>query len=407
MRAFGDWPRLPIGAIATVNPRRDAVLRSMDDRLRATFVPMAAVDETSGTIANPEVKALGELRKGFTPFRDDDVIFAKITPCMENGKSAVARGLVNGLGFGSTEFHVIRCGPRVLPLWIWYFLRQRSVKEEARLNFRGSAGQQRVPADFLKQLYIPVPDIADQRRIVRHISACMERIDEIQRLRDEGIHESKVIETATFHDLVHDSQGMPRWPIVRLGDLTISSKYGTSVKAGLEPVGTPILRMGNIVDGYLDVSNLKYVDLPVEQTRKYLLSPGDVLINRTNSLELVGKAATFDRDDGDWIYASYLVKIQVDRNRVLPEYVTATINSRIGRNYVLATARRAIGMVNINAKEMAGFPIPLPPLGIQQNLVSRMAEVRRVSRQVRSELGAADADYLSNAVLRKAFAEGL
>ena len=180
MRTFGDWPRLPIGAIATVNPRRDAALRSMDDRLSATFVPMAAVDETSGTIANPEVKALGELRKGFTPFRDDDVIFAKITPCMENGKSAVARGLVNGLGFGSTEFHVIRCGPRALPVWIWYFLRQHSVKEEARRNFRGSAGQQRVPADFLKQLEIPVPDIADQRRIVHHISVCMESIDEIR-----------------------------------------------------------------------------------------------------------------------------------------------------------------------------------------------------------------------------------
>ena len=165
--------------------------------------------------------------------------------------------------------------------------------------------------------------------------------------------------------------------------------------------------MGNIVDGYLDVSNLKYVDLPVKQRRKYLLSPGDVLINRTNSLELVGKAATFDRDDGDWVYASYLVRIQVDRSRVLPEYVTATINGRMGRNYVLATARRAIGMVNINAKEMAGFPIPLPPLGVQQDLVSRMAQVRRVSRQVRSELGAADADYLSNAVLRMAFAGGL
>lgn len=332
------------------------------------------------------------------------MIFAKITPCMENGKSAVARGLVNGLGFGSTEFHVIRCGPRVLPVWIWYFLRQRSVKEEARRNFRGSAGQQRVPADFLKQLEIPVPDIADQRRIVRHISACMERIDEIRKLRDEGIHESKAIELTTFHDLVHDGQGMPRWPIVRLGDLTISSKYGTSDRAGLGPLGTPILRMGNIVDGYLDVSDLKYVDLPVEQRRKYLLSPGDVLINRTNSLELVGKAATFDRDDGDWVYASYLVRIQVDGSRVLPEYVTGTINSRIGRNYVLATARRAIGMVNINAKEMAGFPIPLPPLDVQRELVDRLAEVRRVGQQIRSGLGAEDADHLSNAVLRKAFA---
>ena len=99
----------------------------------------------------------------------------------------------------------------------------------------------------------------------------------------------------------------------------------------------------------------------MQLAEKYLLSPGDVLVNRTNSLELVGKAATFDRQDGEWAYASYVVRIQVDTERVLPEFVTATINSRIGRRYVLRTARRAIGMVNINAKEMAGFPIPLPP----------------------------------------------
>ena len=152
---------------------------------------------------------------------------------------------------------------------------------------------------------------------------------------------------------------------MRLRDLTKSSKYGTSVKAGPKPVGTPILRMGNIVEGHLDFSNIKYVDLPEADKRKYSLLSGDVLINRTNSLELVGKAATFDQEDGEWVYASYLVRIRVDTKWVLPEFVTATINSRIGRRYVLETARRAIGMVNINAREMAGFPVSCftPPSG--------------------------------------------
>ena len=208
LRTVGDWQALPISEVAAVNPRRDALLRSMDDRLVATFVPMAAVDEVSGTIAKPEVKTLGELRKGFTPFVENDVIFAKITPCMENGKSAVANGLVNGLGFGSTEFHVVRSGPRVLPEWLWFFLRQRSVREEARRNFRGSAGQQRVPADFLRQLVVPVPPIDVQRRTVHRIRECMERVDEIRRFRDIEIRESKAIESAVFHDFLYDGKGM-------------------------------------------------------------------------------------------------------------------------------------------------------------------------------------------------------
>ena len=401
------WPKQPLGTVATVNPRRDPELRSHGDRLRVTFVPMAAVDEVSGTIAKPTIKAFGEVRSGFTPFREDDVIFAKITPCMQNGKSAVAKGLLNGLGFGSTEFHVIRPGTTVLSKWLWYFVRQRSVLEDAQQNFRGSAGQKRVPADFLRNLMVPVPGVAEQCRVICRIDECMDRIDEIGDLRAQGIRESNSIESTIFQDFLQARYQNRHWPIVNLGDLTESSRYGTSKRAGRDRVGIPVLRMGNIVDGYIDYSDLKYANLVEKEKNKYLLHHGDVLINRTNSLELVGKAATFDRRDGEWVYASYLVRIRVDTSRVLPEYVTATINSHVGRRYVLATARRAIGMVNINAGEMAGFPIPLPPLEVQRGIVDRLAEARQAGQQLRARLRATDAELLRNAVLRRAFAGDL
>ena len=175
-------PVVTIGDIAQVNPRRDSRLRSLDEDLAVTFVPMAAVDEETGTIASPEVKPLGDVRKGFTPFLQGDVIFAKITPCMQNGKSAIAQSLVNGLGFGSTEFHVLRPGPVVLPQWLWYFVRQRSFREEARRHFRGSAGQQRVPAAFVEQHKIPLPSLEQQRRIVSRIQERLKRVNEICRL---------------------------------------------------------------------------------------------------------------------------------------------------------------------------------------------------------------------------------
>ena len=289
----------------------------------------------------------------------------------------------------------------------WYLAYYLSVSTEDIVALARKTTFKEVSRKKLRSFDIPVPPLEEQRRLVRRIAECLKRIDEIRRLRDEGIRESNAIEPSVFHDFLHDGRGTLRWPLVRLGDVTKSSRYGISQKAKLEPIGVPILRMGNIVRGYLDCAALKYIDLSDYLKRKYLLYPGDVLINRTNSLELVGKAATFDREEGDWVYASYLVRVQVDTKRVLPEFVTATINSHIGREYVLKTARRAIGMVNINAKEMAGFPIPLPPLAVQQNLVARMDKVRRVSQQIRSEFGAADADCLNGAVLRKAFAGGL
>ena len=229
MKSSDRWLELPISEVATVNPRRDASLRAMSDQLSATFVPMAAVDEISGTIASPKIKTLGELRKGFTPFFEDDVIFAKITPSMQNGKLAVARGLANGLGFGSTEFHVIRCGPRVLPEWLWYFLRQHSVKEEAQRSFRGSAGQQRVPAEFLKQLRMPVPTRDEQHCLVRRIGECVDRIDEIRTLRSKALTEARELLSSVLNDMERGHG----WPRISIGDVLTGTRNGRSVRASL------------------------------------------------------------------------------------------------------------------------------------------------------------------------------
>ena len=286
----------------------------------------------------------------------------------------------------------------------WYLAYYLSFETDNIAALAGKTTFKEVSRKKLRSFNIPVPSIAEQHRIVARVKECMDRIDKIRGLRSVAIHESKVIESAMFHDFLHDGNETPRWPLVRLGNLTKSSKYGISIKAEKKQIGIPMLRMGNIVDGYLDFSDIRYARLPEDQKQKHLLYPGDVLINRTNSLELVGKAATFDRGDGDWVYASYLVRIRVDIGQVLPEYVTATINSRMGRDYVLATARRAIGMVNINAKEMAGFPISLPPLDIQRKFIDRLADMRQIGQQVRNGLRVADSDDLSDAVLRKAFA---
>lgn len=387
------FPRVPLGEIA---PKHDAEMPSPSDVV--WNLSLEDIESGTGRVIRRQTCSVSELGSTKCSFDEQHVLYSKLRPYLNKVV------LPDGHGVGTSELLPLLPDPTRLDReFLTFYLRSPDFVDFAVANSRG-ANLPRVAMAALWTHQVSVPPLDEQRRIVRRVRECMERIDEIRRLRDEGTRESKAIESSMFHDLLQGGREIRRWPIVRLGDLTTSSKYGTSVKAGLEPVGTPILRMGNIVDGYLDVSNLKYVDLPIEQRRKYLLSSGDVLINRTNSLELVGKAATFDRDDGEWIYASYLVRIQVDRSRALPEYVTATINSHIGRNYVLATARRAIGMVNINAKEMAGFPIPLPPLGVQQDLVSHMAEVRRVSQQIGTKLGVADADHLTGAVLRRAFA---
>ncbi len=136
---------------------------------------MAAVSDALGAITATEVRTFDEVRSGFTHFGEGDVLWAKITPCMENGKSAVASGLMNGLGCGSTEFHVLRPLSLVTPEWVHRYMRQESYRQAARATMQSGVGQARVPKSFVERSELPLPPLNEQRRIVAKIDALQAR----------------------------------------------------------------------------------------------------------------------------------------------------------------------------------------------------------------------------------------
>lgn len=154
---FG-WGLIALGTVCCINPKK-----SEDKRLgigvRLSFVPMPAVTET-GEIDVSAIKTYEEVKTGFTYFAENDVLFAKITPCMENGKGAIAKGLYNGIGFGSTEFHVLRpVSGKTNPYWIYALTMFPQFRVDAENSMTGSAGQRRVPASFLEDYRVAVPPI--------------------------------------------------------------------------------------------------------------------------------------------------------------------------------------------------------------------------------------------------------
>ena len=184
------WRWALLREVSEINPRRPKELRRDDSRL-TTFVPMDAVDGESGTITKPQERPFGEIRRGYTYFAEGDVLFAKITPCMQNGKHAIAEGLIDGIGFGTTEFHVIRPRPMVTSRWLHFYLRQPHILKLAELSFTGSAGQQRVPIAFMSELEIPLPPLPEQRRIV---AALEERLATVARARQAARAQLTAIE---------------------------------------------------------------------------------------------------------------------------------------------------------------------------------------------------------------------
>ena len=162
-----------------INPSRSEI-SDVSDSTTISFVEMASVSD-KGFIAEKIDRPLGDVRKGgYTYFRENDIIIAKITPCMENGKCALAKGLTNGIGMGSSEFHVLRTSERVLPHFIFSYLNRESIRKQAASVMTGASGHRRVPISFYENLQIPILPITNQQRIVDRITQLEGEIKTLQ-----------------------------------------------------------------------------------------------------------------------------------------------------------------------------------------------------------------------------------
>ena len=175
-----NWVWTRLGDITDINPKKKILDFNDDEEI--SFVPMKAVSDETGKIEEMEYEKYSKLKKGYTQFIEEDVLFAKITPCMENGKCAIAKNLKNDIGYGTTEFHVLRCYQGIINKLLHIFLRQESFRKEAKYNMTGSVGFQRVPVDFLKTALFPLPPLEEQKEIVRVLDKVFEEENRISEL---------------------------------------------------------------------------------------------------------------------------------------------------------------------------------------------------------------------------------
>jgi type I restriction enzyme, S subunit len=246
---------------------------------------------------------------------------------------------------------------RLLPEYLYYWSLAYDPRSQAQTTSLPS-----LPLSLIKAAPIPLPSFTEQRRIVDILS----RAEGIVRLRREAQKKAAEIIPTLFVDIFGDPATNPMgWPTVCINDVCSSVDYGSSTKASDDGSGIPLIRMGNVdYSGYTDLSNLKYVVLSPEEVEKYRLLEGDVLFNRTNSRELVGKTGLWD-GSCEAVAASYFIRVRVKRDMLNPLYFWAFMNTRYMKRALFDTARGAIGQSNINAKELKAFVIGLPPIKLQ------------------------------------------
>ena len=362
------WPSVPLEKLARISggstPKRnnDAFWNGDVPWVTPTDLP-----EPGASIADVEDTKDHITQEGFNScsaprLPPETVLFSSRATI---GKIGIAKvPLATNQGFTN-----LTPNPGVEPKYLAYALRHFTPQITA---LAGSTTFKEVSRGSMRNFQIPLPPPSEQRQIVK----VLDQADAIQCKQADVEEKARRILPALFMKMFGNPATNPlRWEVRTLGDLIFETQYGISIKANADESGIPILRMNNIdIRGQLHLSNLKHVNLNPRVRHKHMLEPGDILFNRTNSKELVGKTGLW-RGQIEAVLASYMIRIRVDLKQVLPEFVWAYMNTRFMKQIIFNRARQAIGMANINAKELRSFPAFVPELQLQQEFADKIGNI--------------------------------
>ncbi len=398
---------VPLSEAVEVNPKLDR--SSLSEDLDVSFVPMAAVEAATGGIDVTTTRKYAEVKKGYTHFREGDVLFAKVTPCMENGKMAIARQLRNGVGFGSTEFHVLRPRAGVDARYIYYFVSSQTFRKEASGHMTGAVGLRRVPRAFLEDSVIPLPHIDEQRRIVAELEKQFSRLDEavanLKRVKANlKRYKASVLKDAVEGRLVPTEAN---WAKAKLGEIALSVRNGYSHKPDSES-GTRIFRISAVRPMELNADDVRYLSGQPSDYESFLAIEGDVLFTRYNgSRDYVGVCAQVPAGLPPTVYPDKLIRVRVPTSVLLPAFVVIAASTGRGRDFIESMIRTTAGQSGVSGTDIKAIPLTIPTLSEQVRIVAeadrRLSLVRGVEAEVEANLKRAE--RLRQSVLRKGFTE--
>ena len=371
------WPSKMLAEACQIKPPKSEARDKLSDSDLVSFLPMEAMGIDQMLVTPNQTKPLSEVAGSYTYFAEGDVLLAKITPCFENGKLGIASNLKNGLGFGSSEYIVFRPNTSVSKEWLYYFLSREAFRVEGAAQMSGAVGHKRVAKEFIEAYLIPIPSLAEQQRIVGVLDEAFAGLATAKANAEKNLHNAR----ALFESHLNSILRSPNWRWKTIGDLCDRVEYGSSAKSKAEG-SIPVLRMGNIQGGTFNWEKLVYTDNK-EEIAKYLLKQNDVLFNRTNSPELVGKTAIY-KSEMPAIFAGYLIRMHRKEDLLDGDFLNYFLNSQIALDYGKTVVISSVNQANINGAKLKCYPIPAPSLAEQQQVVKTLDDLQSETRRLES-----------------------
>ncbi|QEW00356.1 hypothetical protein F6J84_09800 [Microbacterium caowuchunii] len=357
------WETVPLGTLATLNPR------GQNNQITATFLGMADLAEDGKTSQGVQLKP-EDLKPGYTPFRNKDLLVAKITPCFENGKIGQA-SIPTDQGWGSTEFHVVRPDDaRINRRYLLHFLRSPVVRASGQIRMTGSGGQRRVPADFLRQLSVPLPPLAEQRRI----AAILDEADAIVRNSQMMLDSATSVITSGLGDSILLTPDVEMRPLSDFIDPARPLTYGI-LKPGPDiDGGIPYIRVADMDGVGIRLAGVRRTTPEIsKQYRRSQLKRGDLLMSIRGH---VGRLALIPEEiDGANITQD---SARIAADGVRPEFLAVWIRSQQSQRW-MARHTKGVAVRGINLGDLRNLPTPV----VSEAEQNRIAAVAREFAEAR------------------------
>lgn len=377
-----------LGDIVKLNPVWKGDL-TLDDET-VDFVPMSAVFADRSTAAATEYRNLKDVKQGYTSFSDGDVLLAKITPCFENGKIAQVR-LKNRLGFGSTEFHVLRADPNKLDSrYLVHFLRRDQILVDGERKMTGSGGQRRVPKHFIESLLIRLPSLPEQRRI----AAILDQADALRTKRREALAQLDSLTQSIFLEMFGDPITNPhQHPVSKLIDLVDRDRpisYGILMPGPNVADGISYVRVVDMKAGGIELSNIRKTTREISNSfRRSILKSGDLVMSIRGH---VGRFAVVPKQLEGANITQDTARLAITGASSI--YVREALRS-IGFQRWMATHTKGVAVRGINLGDVKLMPIPVPSVKRQEEFENRATSIEKLIAAQRKALNALDALFAS------------
>ncbi len=340
------FPLLAMGDVCLINPRKSE-LAGLEPTTIVSFVPMADLNEQRITFQPRQEKVLSEVSASYTYFTNGDVLLAKVTPCFENGKAGIAHGLSNGIGFGSSEFHVLRPAELALPEWIYFCVTHSQFRDSGIAQMTGTGGLQRVPRAFVEQFQIPLPPLDVQKEIVAEIESYQKVIDGARAVVDNYRPRIAID---------------PEWPMVALGEIcSLAGGVTKDIDPTLPYIGADSIESNTGKILKLVSAQTQGMIGPVHEFtgQRLLYSKIRPYLNKLAVVDLQGYCS------------SDMYPLLPDGSRVQVEYLATYMLSELFNASIRQHYERA-SIPKINRSQLFSTVIPLPPLETQQTVVANI-----------------------------------